>query len=58
MRFAEKFASNLRTTVQMRLVVFDIDGTLTNAMEVDATCFVRGLAEVCGFMTSMLVGLV
>lgn len=42
----------------MRLVVFDIDGTLTNAMEVDATCFVRGLAEVCGFMTSMLVGLV
>ena len=33
----------------MRLVVFDIDGTLTDTMGVDATCFVRALSEVCGF---------
>ena len=33
----------------MRLVVFDVDGTLTDTMEIDATCFVRALAEVCGF---------
>jgi phosphoglycolate phosphatase-like HAD superfamily hydrolase len=33
----------------MRLVIFDIDGTLTQTMKVDADCFVRSLAEVCGF---------
>jgi len=33
----------------MRLVLFDIDGTLTDTMEVDAACFVRAYAEVCGF---------
>ena len=32
----------------MCLVIFDIDGTLTDTMEVDATCFVRALAEACG----------
>src|SRR6266536_1441278 len=33
----------------MRLVVFDIDGTLTQTMKADDECFVRSLAEVCGF---------
>ena len=33
----------------MHLVMFDIDGTLTETMAVDAECFVRSLAEVCGF---------
>ena len=33
----------------MRLVIFDIDGTLTQTMEADEECFVRSLAEVCGF---------
>ena len=33
----------------MRLVIFDIDGTLTQTMEADAECFVRSLADVCGF---------
>src|SRR5262245_5399810 len=33
----------------MHLVIFDIDGTLTQSMAVDAECFVRALAEVCGF---------
>jgi phosphoglycolate phosphatase-like HAD superfamily hydrolase len=32
----------------MRLVMFDIDGTLTDTMQVDALCFVRAFAEVCG----------
>jgi phosphoglycolate phosphatase-like HAD superfamily hydrolase len=33
----------------MRLVVFDIDGTLTQTMKADEECFVRSLVEVCGF---------
>jgi phosphoglycolate phosphatase-like HAD superfamily hydrolase len=33
----------------MRLVMFDIDGTLTQTMEADEECFVNSLAEVCGF---------
>ena len=33
----------------MRLVMFDIDGTLTDTMNVDVLCFVRAFAEVCGF---------
>ena len=33
----------------MRLVIFDIDGTLTQTTEADEECFVRSLAEVCGF---------
>jgi phosphoglycolate phosphatase-like HAD superfamily hydrolase len=33
----------------MRLVIFDIDGTLTQTTNADAECFVRSLAEVCGF---------
>jgi phosphoglycolate phosphatase-like HAD superfamily hydrolase len=33
----------------MRLVIFDIDGTLTQTMRADEECFVRSLAEVCGF---------
>lgn len=33
----------------MRLVIFDIDGTLTQTMKSDADCFVRSLADVCGF---------
>src|SRR2546430_16667626 len=33
----------------MRLVIFDIDGTLTQTMKADEECFVRSLAAVCGF---------
>jgi beta-phosphoglucomutase-like phosphatase (HAD superfamily) len=33
----------------MGLVIFDIDGTLTATMKADEECFVRALAEVCGF---------
>jgi phosphoglycolate phosphatase-like HAD superfamily hydrolase len=33
----------------MHLVIFDIDGTLTETMQTDEECFVRSLAEVCGF---------
>src|SRR5437870_7541235 len=33
----------------MCLVIFDIDGTLTQTMKADEECFVRSLAEVCGF---------
>ena len=33
----------------MHLVMFDIDGTLTETMKVDEECFVRALAETCGF---------
>jgi phosphoglycolate phosphatase-like HAD superfamily hydrolase len=33
----------------MHLVMFDIDGTLTETMKIDEECFVRSLAEVCGF---------
>src|SRR4029453_11144469 len=31
----------------MRLVIFDIDGTLTATMKADEECFARALAEVC-----------
>jgi phosphoglycolate phosphatase-like HAD superfamily hydrolase len=33
----------------MRLVIFDIDGTLTQTMKADGECFVRSLTDVCGF---------
>jgi len=33
----------------MRLVIFDVDGTLTQTMDADAECFVRSFAEVYGF---------
>jgi phosphoglycolate phosphatase-like HAD superfamily hydrolase len=33
----------------MRLVIFDIDGTLTQTMNADAECFVRSLSDVWGF---------
>jgi phosphoglycolate phosphatase-like HAD superfamily hydrolase len=33
----------------MNLVVFDVDGTLTETMGVDTDCFVRALDEVFGF---------
>ena len=32
----------------MNLVMFDIDGTLTNTNDVDNTCFVKALSEVLG----------
>lgn len=32
----------------MRLVIFDIDGTLTETVKLDEELFVRSLAEVCG----------
>ena len=34
----------------MRLVIFDVDGTLTDTMAVDARCFLRTFVEVCGFV--------
>jgi phosphoglycolate phosphatase-like HAD superfamily hydrolase len=33
----------------MKLVMFDIDGTLTETQEIDATCFVQALRDVFGF---------
>ncbi len=33
----------------MRLVMFDIDGTLTETMKVDEECFVRSFRDVLGF---------
>ena len=33
----------------MRLVVFDIDGTLIQTVKADEECFVRSLVEVCDF---------
>jgi phosphoglycolate phosphatase-like HAD superfamily hydrolase len=33
----------------MHLVIFDIDGTLTQTMKADEECFVRSLTEVFGF---------
>ena len=33
----------------MRLVIFDVDGTLTDTMVIDARCFLRTFVEVCGF---------
>lgn len=33
----------------MRLCMFGIDGTLTDTVKVDKECFVRSLAEACGF---------
>jgi phosphoglycolate phosphatase-like HAD superfamily hydrolase len=33
----------------MRLVLFDVDGTLTDTMAVDARCFLRSFVDVCGF---------
>ncbi len=33
----------------MHLVMFDIDGTLTETGKIDEECFVRSLADVCGF---------
>lgn len=33
----------------MRLIIFDVDGTLTDTMAVDARCFLRTFVEVCNF---------
>ena len=33
----------------MRLVIFDVDGTLTDTVAIDERCFLRAFAEVCGF---------
>jgi len=33
----------------MRLIIFDVDGTLTDTMAVGARCFLRSFAEVFGF---------
>ena len=33
----------------MRLVLFDIDGTLTDTSAIDCECFIRACAQVCGF---------
>ena len=39
----------VRKATPMCLVIFDIDGTLIKSTETDADCFVRSLAEICGF---------
>ena len=33
----------------MHLVMFDIDGTLTQTMKIDEECFVRSFKDVFGF---------
>ena len=33
----------------MHLVMFDIDGTLTETMKIDEECFVRSFKDVFGF---------
>ena len=33
----------------MRLIIFDVDGTLTDTVAVDARCFLQTFDEVCGF---------
>ena len=33
----------------MHLIIFDIDGTLTETMKIDEECFVRSFKEVFGF---------
>ncbi|HMF51940.1 MAG TPA: HAD family hydrolase [Candidatus Saccharimonadales bacterium] len=33
----------------MRLVIFDIDGTLTDTVAVDARCFLQTFEDICGF---------
>jgi phosphoglycolate phosphatase-like HAD superfamily hydrolase len=33
----------------MRLILFDIDGTLTDTMDVDTRCFLQAFVDVCGF---------
>jgi phosphoglycolate phosphatase-like HAD superfamily hydrolase len=34
----------------MRLIIFDVDGTLTDTIAVDARCFLRTFVEVCDFV--------
>jgi hypothetical protein len=48
-RFGPAWLSSGRRPHAMHLVMFDIDGTLTETMKVDEECFVRSLAEVCSF---------
>jgi phosphoglycolate phosphatase-like HAD superfamily hydrolase len=33
----------------MGLILFDIDGTLTDTMDVDTRCFLKAFVDVCGF---------
>jgi len=33
----------------MRLIIFDVDGTLTDTVAVDARCFLQTFEDVCGF---------
>src|SRR5881397_3889945 len=40
---------NVRPLPPMHLVMFDIDGTLTETMKVDEECFVRSFKDVFGF---------
>src|SRR5262249_27771565 len=44
-----KLTSNCNWAISMRLVIFDIDGTLTQSMRAETECFVRSLADICGF---------
>jgi beta-phosphoglucomutase-like phosphatase (HAD superfamily) len=39
----------------MHLVMFDIDGTLTETMKVDEECFVRSFDDVFGFTDLMTI---
>ncbi|HEX7232483.1 MAG TPA: HAD family hydrolase [Candidatus Binatia bacterium] len=33
----------------MRVILFDVDGTLTDTMDVDTRCFLQAFVDVCGF---------
>ena len=33
----------------MGVILFDVDGTLTDTMDIDTRCFLRAFADVCGF---------
>ena len=38
----------LKNNSIMRLVIFDVDGTLTDTVAIDERCFLRAFAELCG----------
>jgi len=40
----------------MRLILFDFDGTLIQTTKTDEECFVRSLADVCGFGDVIPIG--
>ena len=41
---------------KMKLLVFDIDGTLTSTNEIDEVCFIDALEHFSAFLTSVEIG--